>query len=513
MNPIRKLAGQTAIYGLSSIVGRLLNYLLVPLHTRAFSPEQFGIVTEMYSYVAFLLIVLTYGFETAFFRFAGEHAERHRVYRTSLISLVISSTIFVSFCWIFAQPIAEIIKYPNKSEYVIWFSLILATDAVTAIPFSKLRLENKALRFAVFRLINIGVNISLNIFFIWLCPYLMKNGAPETKSMVLKVFNPDIGVGYVFIANLIASIITFLLLIPDMLHARNKKTAVIGNSSLPSEASEGTFIWFDGILWKRMMRYSFPLLIGGLAGITNEMFSRVSLKYQLPEAISMHELGIFGACYKVAILMTIFIQTFRFAAEPFFFSHAKEQNAKQLYADVMNWFVISCSMIYLSVMLFMDIIKYFIGEAYHGGLSIVPILLFANLFLGIYYNLSIWFKLNDKTYLGAWMTIGGAILTIILNYIWIPSYGYYGASWATFVVYFIMMIFSFILGHKFYPVPYDLKKIILYPLFAFIISWAFPVLFENDNVIVLAGKILVISAFAGAVYLLEVRKKRVFSHP
>lgn len=513
MNPLRKLAGQTAIYGLSSVVGRLLNYLLVPLHTRAFSPEQFGIVTEMYSYVAFLLIILTYGFETAFFRFASEQNLKHKVYSTSLLSLIVSSIVFVLVCWIFSQPIAEIIEYPNKSEYVIWFSLILATDAITSIPFSKLRLENKAMRFAVFKLINIGVNIFLNIFFIWLCPYLMKTGTEETKAILMNVYTPETGVGYVFIANLIASIVTFLLLIPDMLFVRGRRFPVIGSSSLPPESSEGTFIWFDMVLWRRMMRYSFPLLIGGLAGITNEMFSRVSLKYQLPEATAMHDLGIFGACYKVAILMTIFVQTFRFAAEPFFFSQAREKNAKQLYADVMNWFVVACSIIYLMVMLLMDIVKLFIGEAFHEGLHIVPILLLANLFLGIYYNLSIWFKLNDKTFIGAWLTTGGALLTIALNYLWIPEYGYTGASWVTFMVYFAMMICSYFLGQKYYPVPYQWKKMILYPSLAVIISLLIPLIVGQDSFLSWFIKILTILVFAGFILYIEIFKKRVISRP
>ena len=495
MNPLRKLAGQTAIYGLSSIVGRLLNYLLVPLHTRVFAPEQFGIVTEMYSYVAFLLIVLTYGFETAFFRFAAEAEDRPKVYATTLISMLVSSTLFFAFCLSFSHPIAELIKYPNESEYVIWFALILATDAITAIPFAKLRLENRPLRFAFVRLVNIGINILLNLFFLALCPYLVKNGSPGVKDLITTIYNPEIGVGYVFIANLIASVFTFLMLIPEMW-----------------KTTQG----FQWGLWKKMMNYSFPLLIGGLAGITNEMFSRVSLKYQLPESIAMHELGIFGACYKVAILMTIFIQTFRFAAEPFFFAQAKEKNAKLLYAEVMNWFVIACTAIFLGVVLFMNVVKYFIGEAFWGGLVIVPVLLMANLFLGVFFNLSIWFKLNDKTYLGAWLAIFGSLLTIGLNYFLIPVYGYVGASWATLLVYFLMMVVSYLLGQRYYPINYNLKKIIGYPAVAVIIYLVWNYLatrhFINDEAILSwVLKCLVLLCFVGVVYLLEVKKKRVIS--
>jgi len=498
MNPLRKLAGQTAIYGLSSIVGRLLNYLLVPLHTRAFSPEQFGVVTEMYSYVAFLLVVLTYGFETAFFRFARKEEDKQQVYATSLISLLVSSLSFVLLCWLFSGSIAGWIRYENHPEYIVWFALILATDAITSIPFSKLRLENKAFRFAFLRLINIGINILLNVFYIWLCPYLMIHGNPASKELIELVYNPEIGVGYVFIANLASSLATFLLFCPDIIR------------TLRSSMQIGLFEWNR---WKEMMRYSLPLLVGGLAGITNEMFSRVSLKYQLPDERAMHDLGVFGACYKVAILMTIFIQTFRFAAEPFFFSHANHKNARQIYADVMDWFVITCSFIYLAVMLFMNLVQYFIGERYHEGLFIVPILLLANMFLGIYYNLSIWYKLNDKTILGAWMTVGGAVLTILLNYWWIPEYGYLGASWATFTVYLLMMVVSYILGQKFYRVPYRLVRLLAVSLLAVFLAAFSGFLPEGNTVSGWVGRLGFLLIFGLLAYGLLIRKKDVISPP
>jgi len=269
----------------------------------------------------------------------------------------------------------------------------------------------------------------------------------------------------------------------------------------------------DWVLWRKMMKYGFPLLIGGLAGITNEMFSRVSMKYQLPESIAMYQLGIFGACYKVSILMTIFVQTFRFAAEPFFFAQAKEKDAKQLYAQVMHWFVIACSLIYLGVMLLMNVVQYFIGEAYYEGLAIVPILLMANLFLGVFFNLSIWFKLNDKTYIGAWLAIFGALITVVLNYLWIPRFGYVGASWATFVVYLIMVIVSYVLGQKYYPVQYDLKKIVGYPVAVAVIVALYSNLLPMEGFLSWVLKLLIIMSFIATVYLLEVRKKKVFLRP
>lgn len=486
MNPLRQLASQTAIYGLSSIVGRLLNYLLVPLHTRVFNPEQFGVVTEMYSYVAFLLIVLTYGFETAFFRFAREQSDKEKVFSTSLISLLVSSLIFFVTAWMFSSQIATWIDYPDQSQYITWFALILATDAVTAIPFARLRLDNKPLRFATIRLINIGINILLNLFWLVACPIWAENTTSDHWIWLL--YNPEIGVGYVFLANLFASVATFLLMVPDMLKMQFS---------------------FDKPLWNKMISYGLPLLVGGLAGITNEMFSRVSMKYQLPEDVAMHELGIFGACYKVAILMTIFIQTFRFAAEPFFFSRSKDKNAPALYATVMHWFIITCSLIYLGVMLFMNVVQNFVGQEFREGLVVVPILLMANLFLGVFYNLSIWFKLNDKTALGAWMAVGGALLTIGLNYFLIPAYGYVGASWVTFVVYFLMMVVSYALGQKFYPIPYDLKRCIGYPAGVALVVWGFSQVSIAEGWLSWVLKALICLMFITFVWTMEVYKKRV----
>jgi len=490
LNPLKKLASQTAVYGLSSIVGRLLNYLLVPLHTRVFLPEQYGVVTEMYSYVAFLLIVLTYGFETAFFRFAGREYEANKVYSTAQTSLLASSFLFVAICWLFSDSIASLIRYPEHPEYIVWFALILAFDAVTAIPFTRLRLENKAFKFAGLKLINIAVNVAANLYFLWFCPYVISQPDSLFYELALASYNPEIGVGYVFFSNLLASLITLVLLLPAMI--RNGLRT-------------------DLQLWKRMFRYGFPLLIGGLAGITNEMFSRVSMKYQLNPDVAMHELGVFGACYKVAVLMTIFIQTFRFAAEPFFFAQSGEKDSKKLYSLVMTWFVIACSFIYLFVLLFMNVIRHFIGPQYYEGLGVVPVLLMASLFLGIFYNLSIWFKLKDKTIYGAWLAIFGAVLTILLNYLLIPEYGYYGASWATFIVYFSMMLLSYFLGKKYYPVPYEIGKIALYPLGVALLAFLYSEFMPMEGLISWIMKSLIIAAFAAIVYLTEVRKKRLIS--
>lgn len=446
MNPLKKLAGQTAIYGLSSVVGRLLNYLLVPLYTRYFLPEEYGVVTELYAYVAFLVVILTYGLEVAFFRFSKKQKNKNIVYSTSLISLLITSIIFVFGMVISAESIAKTIQYPANPEYVIWFAIIIAMDAVSSISFAKLREQNKATRFALIRLVNIFVNIGLNLFFIIYCPYAIELNL-SSKELVSTIYNPVIGVGYIFIANLIASIITFLMLLPEMIKS----------------------IWvFDASLWKKMMIYALPLLIAGLAGITNETIDRILLKYLLPNELNVSaEIGIYGALYKLSIIMTLFIQTFRFAAEPFFFAQEHEHNSKQIYADVMKYFTIITALIFLVVTIYYDFVKGFLGVRFHErpeGSLVVTILLLANLLLGIYYNLSIWYKLTEKTIFGAYLSVFGAIITIGLNILLIPKIGFVGAAWATLACYFSMTILSYFLGKKYYPVPYETKRIASYLL-------------------------------------------------
>jgi len=453
MSQLKKLAGQTAVYGLSSIIGRFLNYLLVPLYTYNFMPQEYGVVTEMYAYVSFLIVFLTYGMETGYFRFSMEENEEHPVYSTILVSLIASSAIFLTLAVLFSNKLGNILAMQqggsgglssaDYSRYVIWFTLIVSLDAVTTIPFAQLRAAGKAKKFAVIKLLNLGMNIGFNLFFILLCPYIIRSGNPALVSIIGKVYNPVVGVGYIFIANLIASIFTLLLLLPDML---------------------GVKFRFDPQLWKKIVGYSLPLLILGIAGVINENIDRIMLKWLLvlPFNEKMAQIGIYGACYKLSIVMTISIQAFRYAADPFFFSHAKNKDAPQLYADVMKFFVIGCSFIFLLTMMYIDVVKYFVGKNFHSGLNIVPILLLANLCLGVYFNLSIWFKLTDKTRFGAYISIGGALITIILNYWWIPIMGFTGAAWATLVCYASMMVASYIFGQRHYPVNYDNKRILGY---------------------------------------------------
>jgi O-antigen/teichoic acid export membrane protein len=448
LNPFRKLAGQTAIYGLPTIAGRLLNYLLVPLYTRAFVPAEYGVVTEVYAYVAFLFVLLTYGMETAFFRFASREEQNSNVFATAMASLGVTSTLFTLAGLIFAPEISAWMGYGNHPEYIRWFILILATDALSTIPYAKLRLDNRPLRFALIKIVNIGANISFNLFFILLCPYLLAN-YPETgfAGLIGRIYSPETGIGYIFISNLIASLLTFALLLPDMLHKSIKP---------------------DPALLKKMLAYSWPLLIFGMAGIVNETFDRVILKHLLPGTATeaMAQLGIYGACYKVSILMTLFIQTYRYAAEPFFFDQARGRHPQDTYARMMHYFLIVCLFIFLSIMLFIDVVMLFVGEAYREGARVVPVLLFANLFLGVFYNLSIWFKLTDKTTYGALISVIGAGITLLLNFLLIPPFGYMGAAWATFACYASMMVISYFLGRKYYPVNYNLAGAAVYTISA-----------------------------------------------
>ena len=488
MNPLKKLLGQTAIYGLSSIVGRLLNYLLVPLYTRYFTTSEYGDVTLLYAYAAFLLIILSYGMETAFFRFSQREPNKRAVYSTALISLLISSSLFVFFIYFNAQSIATALSFENHLEYIQYFAFIIGLDTLSSISFAKLREQNQATRFALVRLLNIFINIGLNLFFIIYCPFALANNLP-TADFIDSIYSPDIGIGYIFIANLVASVITLLMLIPEM----NKS------------------IWcFDRALWRKMMIYALPLMVAGLAGITNETIDRILLQYLLPADISASEIGLYSAFYKLSIIMTLFVQTFRFAAEPFFFSQERERNAKQVYAQVMKHFSIVTAFIFLSVMIYYDLVKQFIGDSFHDerGATIVPILLLANLFLGLYYNLSVWYKLTEKTKYGAYMSLFGATITIALNLALIPHFGFVGSAWATLCCYFLMAVCSYFLGKKYYPIPYPLSRIALY--FGLMLGFYF--LSLNYSFGMAINSIYLILYIAVA-YMLEKPKKRVISNP
>lgn len=450
MNPLKKLAGQTAIYGLPTILGRLLNYLLVPLYTRVFVPEEYGIVTEMYAYVSFLFVLLTYGMETAFFRFAGQEEQRGKVFGTALTSLVATSSVFLFFTFGSASFLAGKLGYSDHTEYVKWFALILAADVISTIPYANLRLKNKAFRFAAVKFINILSNIGFNLFFIVACPAILDHFPGSTIAGFIGMFySADIGIGYIFISNLLASLITLVLLLPEISPASLKP---------------------DRELLKKMLAYSWPLLIFGMAGIVNETFDRIILKHLITDkSDAMVQLGIYGACYKVSILMTLFIQTYRYAAEPFFFDQAGKKDARKTYATTMHYFIIICLFIFLAITMYLDFVMHFVGKSYREGVQVVPVLLLANMFLGVFYNLSVWFKLTDKTKTGALISFAGAVVTVVLNFLLIPLMGYMGAAWATLACYAFMMVLSYLIGQRYYRIEYDLKSALKYLVAALII--------------------------------------------
>lgn len=444
MSLLKKLAGQTAAYGLSSVLGRLLNYLLVPLYTSVFLPGEYGVVTELYAYVAFLNTLYIYGLETAYFRFSSANTG-HNYFNLALTSILISSVILSGLLFLFSTEISALLDYHGQGHLIRWLALILGVDAVVAIPFAKLRQDGKAARFAIFKLTNISLNIGFNLFFLVFCPKVL---ASDPNHMLAGIYDPTLGVGYVFLSNLLANSLYLFLFIPTWLKVR---------------------LTFNSGEWKRMMHYAWPILLIGFAGVTNEMLSRAILKYRLPvgfyESFSnLEALGIFGACYKLAVFMTLTVQAFRYAFEPFFFAQASDKKSPELFARIMTWFVIVTSFSWLVVSVFLPYIApiFLRQESYLQALSTVPWLLGGGLFLGVFYNLSLWYKLTDKTLYGAYISMIGAASTFLLNWFLIPIMGYMGSAVATFSSYLLMVIISYLWGRKHYPVPYAVAKVIAY---------------------------------------------------
>lgn len=442
MSGIKKLAGQTIWYGFSSIFGRFLNYLLTPLLVTIFASGDYGKISTLFTIAAFLNIVYTYGLETSYFRFSSIERES-KVYNTCTSSLLITTTIFSVILLFFVQSIAGFLEMPDNPEFVRWVIIIVALDTLAVMPFAKLRFEGRPRKFAAIKVLNILINIGFVVFFLVVC----KNAHDRNEhSFFSTIYNPDINLGYVIISNLIASAVTLLLLGKEVMQFRFR-------------LSPG--------FWKKLMQYSWPLIIVGFGGIINETIDRIMLLKLYPgtteEAFS--QTGIYSANYKLAIVIVLFIQAFRMGAEPFFFKQSTSENAQRTYARVMKFFVITCCFCFLGVTLFLDIWKYFMGTAhkeYYTGLKVVPLLMAAKIFLGIYYNLSIWYKLKDRNLTGAWITLGGAAITILFNWFFIPVIGYMACAIATVLCYGFMMVVSYSLGQKHYPVPYATKKILAY---------------------------------------------------
>lgn len=442
MSEIKKLAGQTIWYGASSIAARFLNYLLTPYLTAVLAISVYGEMSVLYAAIPFLNIVFTYGLETAYFRYAKSPAEQARVYNTATVSLIVSTTLLTALLLLFREPVARLVGLQKHPQYITWSAFIIGLDALSVLAFAKLRLEGRPVKFATIKILGILINIGLVFFFLSVCPAMQKR---DPYSFIGTFYKPSLAVGYIIIANVVQSLFTFLLLSKEFFSFRWK---------------------FDAALWKEIMRYSSPLIIVGLAGMVNEVFDRIALRWwsSAPtETAANVQVGIYSACYKLSILISLFVQAFRMGAEPFFFKQAQGQQPQRIYARVMKFFVIMLCFMFLVVVLFLDIWKHFIqNPKYWEGLRVVPILLLANMFLGIYYNLSIWFKLSNKTLSGAWITMIGAAITLVINYFFIPSYSYMACAWATFLCYGSMMVLSYVWGQKHYPIPYATKKLVAY---------------------------------------------------
>jgi O-antigen/teichoic acid export membrane protein len=438
MNDVKRLAKQTLIYGLGTIVPRFLNYaVLTPFYTYIFiDKNDYGVITELYAWMVIAMVLLTYGMETAYFRFSTREKDPLRVYSTSLITLFTSSLAFIFLVFIFINPVSSFLNYSNHPEYIKMFALIVGIDAFSAIPFAYLRGKNRSVIFSAIKIVNVVVSIGLAFFFLKIAPGILKNGG----TWILKIYDPQFKVGYVFLSNLIGSAFTLVLLIPFVIKIKPV---------------------FDNSLLKRMLDYSWPLLVGGLAGCLNDVLDKILLRRMLG-ADGLSTVGVYGAGYKVAILMSLFIQMYRFAAEPYFFERAGRKNSKDTYVVTMKYFVIAAVLLYLGINLYLDFIQIIIGKNYRESMVIVPIVSMAYLMFGIFINQSIWYKIEDKTIIGVYLTILGASVTVILNLLLIPKYGYMASAWATFASYFSMVVASFLIGQKHYPVKYDIKGMVLY---------------------------------------------------
>jgi O-antigen/teichoic acid export membrane protein len=438
LGAIKNLAGQTAIYGLSSIIPKFLSYFLVPLYTYYFEPAEYGIIGDLYSLMVILNIIVTYGMETAFFWFTKNESKNKNIYSTAFISVLCTTIVFITVTLLFSNDIANLLDYPDKKEYIVWLAIILGLDAIAAIPFVKLRSENKAFKFSLIKIASIVINVILNVVYVVIFPYLLQKGI-ITDSFIL--YNKSFGVGYILIANIVSSACSLLLLFKDF----------------PFQFK------FDYSLWNRMLKYSLPLLAAGLAGSINDVIDRQFIKYMSPEGVdSMAQLGIYFANTKIAVILTVFIQTFRFAAEPFFFNYEKENDSKFVFANIMKFFVFISLVVYLLTYGNMYAIKYFINSDYWSGLNIVPIVLASNVLVGIYVNQSIWYKLSGKTLFGVLIIAIGAGFTLLLNYFLVPVYGYTASAYIRFLCYLIMVIICYYFGNKYYRIPYDLKRISYY---------------------------------------------------
>ncbi|MBS1505252.1 MAG: polysaccharide biosynthesis C-terminal domain-containing protein [Bacteroidetes bacterium] len=473
---LKKLAGETALYGLGNMVPRLLNFFLFPIHTAFFHPAEYGVFTKLMSVVGVLNIVYTFGMETAYFRFSTKpNADEGRIFNLAQTAVVSISTTFSLSFILFASFFAEELGIQGHEDYVIWLSLIMLIDNAVSIPFARLRLQKKPIQFAFFRISNVVILTGLNLYFLYIA------------------FDPAVGIAYIFIANLIANSFYLIFFFKTLIRWKPM---------------------YDKEIFPSLVTYSYPVMLMGLAAMTNEFFSRLALEKWLPPDFypgksAAYALGVFGGCYKLSVFMNLAIQAFRMAGEPFFFSQSSDHNSPQLFAKVNHYFVIVCCVIFLAVSINLDVLKHLLrNPEYWEGLTIVPPLLLGYFFLGIYYNFSIWFKLTDKTYFGTLITIGGALLTVVFNLILIPIAGYYGSSIATLLVYGSMMIACYWFGQKYYPIPYKVLTDSAYIIATAILIYGVNSVVIKSLWVSVPVHLLVIAAFLGVVYKFEWKNLR-----
>lgn len=436
-NMLKRLLGDTALYGLSSMVGRMLNFLLVMLYTHktyGFLPTEYGVMTIFYAYIAFLQVIFTYGMETAYFRYVNKTEKPQEIYNLLLSYLMLTTGVFVVIMLVWSNSLASWAGYPTRGDFVRWIAVILAIDTLLALPYARLRHEKKAKFFVMTKVGNIFITILLNIFFLVVCKEISDN------TWIAWWYVPTLGVGYVFLANLLANLLNFVWLYKSFVDFRFR------------------FVWQE---FAPILRYAYPLAIMGLAGIASQMLDRILLQHYLPAGFyagktTDYAIGVYGACIKLTVFMSLAIQSFKYAAEPFFFSQAQDKQSPQVFAKVMHYFVITCVVFWLAISLNLHWIKdlFIRNPAYHEGIFIVPILLLANLLLGVYYNLSFWFKLTEKTHYGTWISIAGAVITLVGNVLLIPVWGYMACAWVTLASYSVMAWVCYALGQKHYPIPY-----------------------------------------------------------
>lgn len=440
MAEMKRLAKETAIYGVSSILGRFLNWCLVPFYTYVLSSSgDYGMVGELYAWTAILLVLLTYGMETGFFRFANKSEnDPYQVYSTSLTSVGFTSILFVVLCTVFLPGISRGLGYENHPDFIWMMAFTVAIDAFSCIPFAWLRYEKRPIMFASVKLLTIFVNIFFNLFFLWICPKINESN----PSLIAWFYRPDYSVGYVFLANVFSSAIGLLALMPTFMKIR----------------------WnFSRSLLSKMLKYSLPLLILGVVGIMDQSIDKIMYPHLFADkAEARTQLGIYIACFKIGIVMMMFTQAFRYAYEPFVFSKQKQADGKKAYVEAMSYYLIFSVFVFLSVMYYLDLIQFLLSSKYREGLIVVPIILICYIFQGIYFNLSFWYKLTDKTKWGAYISMIGLAITVIGNILFVPHYGYIASAWASFFSFLVIMVVSWILGQKYYPIPYDLKLALRY---------------------------------------------------